>query len=350
MNVHCPTSIHNGTWLDKQVFADPAWAVPGILPEGCCILAGPPKVGKSFLVLGIALAVASGGEVLGVQVDQRPVLYLALEDGAQRLQSRARMLLDDEPLPEGFSFMTKEDANTPMLDAIDWVQDNWKRKTMVIVDTLEKVRGVRGNSPYEDDYRAGTSLQSLLTQGGSVVAVHHTRKAESSDFLDAVSGTLGLAGSVDTVITLKRTRTEGTGTLSVTGRDVEETVYSLTFVDGIWKADGTNLAAAADNVTEQRLGTKMRAVLELVNSRNQTTAADVAAHLDIIDSTARQDLRRLTDEHRLIARIDTGIYGPVTVSQVSQDPGATDDGIESFDSDRDGVVSPSHEQVALSSA
>jgi response regulator of citrate/malate metabolism len=62
----------------------------------------------------------------------------------------------------------------------------------------------------------------------------------------------------------------------------------------------------------------MRGVLELVNSRVQTTAADLAANLGIGDSTARQYLRRLADEHRLITRINTGVYGPVTVSQVAQ--------------------------------
>jgi RecA-family ATPase len=312
------SAIRNGTWLDSQVFPEPAWSVPGIIPEGCCILAGQPKIGKSFIVLAIALAAASGGEVLGVRVEQRPVLYLALEDGAQRLQSRARMLLDDEPLHEEFYYLTRESSHSAIDDAQEWVKANDDRKPLVIVDTLEKVRGPRGNNAYADDYKAGTSLQSLLTLGGSVIAVHHTRKAESDDFLDDVSGTLGLVGSVDTVITLKRARTGDAGTLSVTGRDVEEMVYSLTFVDGVWKAEGTNLAAAAKKVAERKLSAKMRGVLELVNSRAQTMAADVVANLSISDSTARQYLRRLADEHRLITRINTGVYGPVTVSQVSQ--------------------------------
>jgi hypothetical protein len=253
---------------------------------------------------------------------------LALEDGAQRLQSRARMLLDDEPLPEDFHFMTKEDVYSALAEGADWAQGNWERKTMVIVDTLEKVRAPRGSNGYEDDYSAGTSLQRLLTKGGCVVAVHHTRKAESEDFLDAVSGTF-----------------------SVTGRDVEEMVYSLTFEDGVWTVDGTD-AQAANKVTEQKLGTKMRAVLELVTSRDQTTAADVmAAHPCTSDAGARQCLWRLAEVHGLIVRISAGIYGPVTVSQVSQDPGPADeDGIEFLDSDGDAVGNQSREQVALSSA
>jgi RecA-family ATPase len=348
-------SIRNGTWLDDQVFAEPAWSVPGIIPEGCCILAGPPKIGKSFLVLGVALAAARGGEVLGLQVDQRPVLYLALEDAPQRLQSRARMLLDDQPLPEDFHFMTREDVTRAKAEAGEWVAANRDRKPMVIVDTLEKIRESRGNNQYADDYNAGTSLQSLLAPGGSVIAVHHTRKAESDDFLDAVSGTLGLAGSVDTVITLRRPRTEGASTLSVTGRDVEEMEYSLIFVDGVWTVDGTDLVDAANKVTERKLSEKMRAVLDLVNSREQTTAADVTANLGITDSTPRQYLRRLSDEHGLIARIGTGTYGPVTVSQVSRDQdGVVPDDEEHADSrahdDVRGAVDPTREQLVLSDA
>jgi hypothetical protein len=113
--------IRNGTWLDNQVFPEPAWAVPGIIPEGCGIRSGHPKIGKSFLVLGTALAAADGGEVLGVRVEQRPVLYLALEDDARRLQHRARKLLDDAPLPEEFYYLVRENGDAAMDVARDWV-------------------------------------------------------------------------------------------------------------------------------------------------------------------------------------------------------------------------------------
>ena len=36
-----------------KAFPDPSWCVPGIIPEGCCVLSGHPKIGKSFLVLAI---------------------------------------------------------------------------------------------------------------------------------------------------------------------------------------------------------------------------------------------------------------------------------------------------------
>jgi RecA-family ATPase len=345
-------AIRNGTWLDNQVFAETAWSVPGIIPEGCCILAGPPKIGKSFLVLAVALAAAGGNRVLGVEVQHRPVLYLALEDNARRLQTRARMLLDDDPIPQQFYYLTREGADGAVDLARAWVQQHNGGGPMVIIDTLEKVRGQRGSNPYADDYKAGTSLQPLLTAGGSVIAVHHTRKGTSDDFLDDVSGTLGMAGSFDTVITLKRTRNTNAGKLSVTGRDVEEMTYQLCFVDGVWKADGEELAAAAIKATESKLGEKMRKVLELVNSRSQTTAADVVVAMQIRHSTARQYLYRLADEHGLISRLATGAYGPVTVSQVSRDEHGADSDDESPSTaddpeDADLLAEPSPDDLAL---
>ena len=36
------------------------WAVSGVLPEGVTILAGKPKIGKSWLGLGLGIAGGSG--------------------------------------------------------------------------------------------------------------------------------------------------------------------------------------------------------------------------------------------------------------------------------------------------
>jgi RecA-family ATPase len=66
-----------------------------MLPEGLTLLAGKPKLGKSWLAFSVALSIAAGGGALGAQpVAKGDVLYLALEDNARRLQSRARRLLE----------------------------------------------------------------------------------------------------------------------------------------------------------------------------------------------------------------------------------------------------------------
>jgi hypothetical protein len=85
-------------------FAPPKWAVPGVLSEGCNLLCGPPKVGKSWMSLGLGLDVATGGKAFGaIDVDPGPVLYLALEDTARRLQNRLGKVLAGRPAPAGLT-------------------------------------------------------------------------------------------------------------------------------------------------------------------------------------------------------------------------------------------------------
>lgn len=123
-------------------------------------------------------------------------------------------------------------------------------------------------------------------------------------------------------ITLKRKRTDVAATLSVTGRDVDEMVYSVTFMEGKWHAADGSLSAAAKKAGEPQLSDKMVAVLEFVNARELTTATDLVENLpDIKGSTARQYLNRMASRG-LIRRIAAGVYGPVTVSQVSQEEAA----------------------------
>ncbi len=94
--------------LMREELPSVRWAVPGILPEGLSLLAGKPKLGKSWLALGLAVAKASGGVALGkIPVDRGEVLYLALEDNRRRLQGRLRKVLDGDPPPEGLHIATE---------------------------------------------------------------------------------------------------------------------------------------------------------------------------------------------------------------------------------------------------
>ena len=70
-----------------------------------------------------------------------------------------------------------------------------QRPRLIILDTLAGVRGDRNNkdTTYEGDYRALGELQKWAGEAGlGVLILHHTRKMESEDPIDSVSGTLGL--------------------------------------------------------------------------------------------------------------------------------------------------------------
>ena len=89
--------------LVQKDFPKTKWVVDDLLPEGLTILAGAPKIGKSFFCLNLALAVSQAGTFLsGYKVSKpKSVLYFALDNDPQRqIQSRLKMIQPDVSLPE----------------------------------------------------------------------------------------------------------------------------------------------------------------------------------------------------------------------------------------------------------
>ena len=72
------------------------WIIPGLLPAGLALFAGPSKAGKSWLTLWLCLQVAQGKPVWGREIEPRTVLYLSLEDTLNRLQDRLFRLVGSE--------------------------------------------------------------------------------------------------------------------------------------------------------------------------------------------------------------------------------------------------------------
>ena len=304
-----PRSYWTATDLMSADLPEPRFAVPGIVPEGLSLLVGSPKVGKSWAALGLAVAVASDGYALGtLPVNGGDVLYLALEDGPRRLQTRLRMILDGQPPPDRLAFLTAAPRVDEGLAAklTSWA-DSVADPRLVIVDVLAKVRPPtdgRG-SMYTADYAATEPLQTFATgRNVAVLVVHHTRKAPSDDFLATVSGTHGLAGSADAVLVLTRSRTEADAVLSVTGRDLEETNHALTFDSqlGTWRLLGD---AATYALSEQR-----RAIAAAITEAGALKPKDIAANSGVDYEVVRKLVVRMADAGQL----DTdgaGTYLPV---------------------------------------
>ena len=250
--------IRTGTWLDQQKLKPLEYIVPRLIPQGSGLIVAPPKKGKSFLVAGVGLAVASGGKVLGcIPVDKRPVLYLALEDGDRRLQKRFRDLSGGEgQIPEWMHTVITAAAHEVLPMVEQFVRRN--PDGFVILDTFGKVKPPRRNNQdsYQADYEIGSALKAVIdasSDAASMLTVHHTRKMASDDFVDSVSGTQGLAGAVDFILALKRQRKSNDATLAVTGRDVIEGEYALTAEDGYrWVLDGLDLDGAAAVARERQ--------------------------------------------------------------------------------------------------
>ncbi len=291
-------------WTDAELmreeFPPPKWAVPGLLAEGLNLLAGAPKLGKSWLSLGLAAAIANGDPALGsIDVERGPVLYCALEDTGRRLQRRRRQMLASGG--RAAPLLTLETACPTMTAGgeevlIEWLEENPSAR-LVIIDTYEKMRGndAPGQSAYTGDYAAAGRFKRLADHYSvPFLLIHHVRKQGAEDWQNLVSGTAGLTGAVDATLVLERGRGQADGVLHVTGRDVEETDYAMTFDAhaGSWtKLDGP---ASDHTVSDTRAD-----ILRLLRDHGPLKPARIAESLGLVPNTARQTCKRMSDAGQL---------------------------------------------------
>jgi len=230
--------------LEDMIFPEPKWAVPGLLPEGLTILAGRPKRGKSWMGLGLALAVASGGKALGrIDVEKGDALYLALEDNPRRLQNRLAILKDpDSKLPPRLHLVTDflPLQMGGMQSLLIWL-DKHPKTHLVVIDTLGRIlpSGKGNNNQFVDDYQFIGKLQKLsIDRGFALLVIHHIRKQSAEYALDRVAGTTGITGAADSVWVLDTGKGEASAILQVTGRDIETQEIGMKFENGIWSSLG----------------------------------------------------------------------------------------------------------------
>jgi RecA-family ATPase len=250
------------------------FVVPGLIAEGLTLLAGKAKIGKSWLILGMAIAVASGGYAFNaIKVEEGDVLYLALEDNERRLQRRLKQLLPLGRAPERlFIDVACRRLDDGLLDDLRaWIEDA-SNPRLIIVDVLNRVRPAQKSNEgiYDYDVRSLEGLHVLAAEHGiAIVVVHHVRKAEAEDPFDALSGSTGLPSTADSTFILAR-HSQGV-TLYGRGRDIEETETALNFdkTTGHWSI----LGEACD---VRRSGERSAILQILLEATEPLSPADVA--------------------------------------------------------------------------
>jgi hypothetical protein len=309
---------------------EPRWAVEELLPEGLCILAGPPKLGKSWLALQIALAVAGGQEALaGYPTAAGAALYLGLEGSMRRLQSRVRKLLGGRPVPPGLhlarEWPRQDKGGWPAL--IEWLKGHDDAR-LVVVDTWARFRpGRRPRADaYEEDYAHAAEAKQLADQRGvCLTIVHHTRKSPSDDPLDRISGTLGLPGAADAVMVLRRERGQADGTLFVSGRDVEERELAVG-----WSAE-TGRWSVLGSAADFRRSRERKAIIEAIRAAGKPlTPSELAAAVGKGAEAVKALLWKMRGDGEVRAD-GRGEYSLPSVSVYPVYPGDPGDGVDPVD-------------------
>ncbi len=209
------------------------WRVRGVLPtEGIAAIFGPSGSGKSFLVLDLLAAVASGGDWFECRTKAAPVLYVALEGEAgvaQRVQAyqvkNGRMAPDFRFLLQSLDIRNATDR-ADLVSAIQAV--GWSGGVLCL-DTLNRAApGMDENDSKDMGEVIGAAKAIQAAVGGVVLVVHHTGK----DATRGLRGHSSLIAALDAAIEVTRTddRREWKIAKSKDGEDGEAHPFKLDLV------------------------------------------------------------------------------------------------------------------------
>ena len=227
----------DGETLMSQPLTPLNFVVDTLLSQGLHILAGSPKVGKSWLALWLAVTVAKGEAVWGMGVKQGTTLYLCLEDSTLRIQNRLFEITEDAPA--NVHFTTNSDTlGKGLEEQLCSFLSEHPDTVLVIIDTLQMIRGAGYDNTYANDYRDLSALKRIADAHGiAILLIHHLRKELADDVFSRISGTTAISGAVDSSFTLiEDKRGSGKATLSCIGRDIEYRELTLERnVENVWE-------------------------------------------------------------------------------------------------------------------
>ena len=133
--------------LQSTAYEPVSFVVDDLLPQGLHLLAGAPKIGKSWL----AVTVAKGEAVWGMGVKQGTTLYLCLEDSTLRIQNRLFEITEDAPA--SVHFTTNSDTlGKGLEEQLCAFLAEHPDTVLVIIDTLQMIRG----AGYDNTYAASS--------------------------------------------------------------------------------------------------------------------------------------------------------------------------------------------------
>ena len=189
----------------SQPLHSPNFVVGTLLAQGLHILAGSPKVGKSWLALWLAVTVAKGEPVWNMTTKQGTTLYLCLEDSVLRIQNRLFEITEDAP--DSVHFCTEcAHIGQGLEEQVDAFIAAHPDTVLVIIDTLQMVRPIH-DATYANDYRDLSVLKRLADRHGiAILLIHHLRKEKAEDVFHRISGTTAISGAVDSSFTLVEER------------------------------------------------------------------------------------------------------------------------------------------------
>lgn len=256
------------------------WIIPGLLPAGLALFAGPSKAGKSWLTLWLCLQIAQGNPVWNREIEPRTVIYFSLEDTFNRLQNRIFQLIDGGDAPERLILQTEcPSIGQGLEEQVESLIHTYRDVGLVVIDTLQKVRVSDGNGGmYANDYKEAGALKKLADKYGiCILLIHHLRKQTASDPFEQISGSTGLMGVADTSWVMQRKRMSQTADILLTGRDMDDRTLHLREKNCVWTLEDEETAEEREIKTVPDYLWKVAEYIESVGNWQGTASELLAA-------------------------------------------------------------------------
>lgn len=211
---------------EPKVFVGVGDEVP-LLTEGTCIVSAKPKLGKSWMVLSMCVAVSNGEDFLGYKTNKCSTLYLDLETSEILQKKRLKKVLKGRPVPKNFYLETE--TNTIEDGFVEQIEAYLKEDQdigIVVIDVFQIIRSPSKNvkeTEYEHAYRDITPLNELAQREHiAIILVCHDRKAvDPDDPFSNILGSTGLQGAATQMMVMYRKRKDDPIHISVKGKTID---------------------------------------------------------------------------------------------------------------------------------
>ncbi len=302
----------DGETLLREPLQPLNFIVETLLSQGLHILAGSPKVGKSWLALWLSVQVAKGEPVWGMEVRQGTTLYLCLEDSRLRIQNRLSEIT--ESAPASVHFCTEcSPLGKGLEQQLETFLTDHSDTVLVIIDTLQMIRGVRFDNAYANDYRDLSVLKKIADRHQiAILLIHHLRKEGAEDVFARISGTTAISGAVDSSFTLvEEQRGSGRAKLFCVGRDIEYREITLERnEENVWEMQSDSFRQP------ELLGDKVVQLLDRMTREQPTFIGTPTQLVETIDPLGTENL----SPKRIARRIEqsAGMLGKLGITSLTR--------------------------------
>jgi len=288
-------SALTGAQLMAAEFPEPNWVIDELIPEGLTVLAGAPKIGKSYLCLQLLQAISAGGQLFNKRATKLKTAYIALEDPPRRLQQR----LNEQGYTGSGNDLILTSAN---MDTPYYLMDHFD---VIIIDTFSRLLQRTSLDQFKsaDMTNILGELQTYAHKKNKtlIVADHHKKGVMYSpsdiDFIDPVNdlyGSVAKSAAADVIAGMYKIRGMDNRVFAAWGKEIGPSNYEISFDPRlhIWTSHGM---ASPEKIAVQN-STELTRVLDAIHELEKAGENAYGSKISDLSGMAAPNVTRTLKE------------------------------------------------------